>query len=152
MSDMYFQTSESTFLVIRVIVWVSHGASCRWGCSSWVRMCETCWHMGRLRTCAASSSTAVIQWLTCTHLSIRIARVLRWTDDSVCGFTSGHFLINGWTVLGLVKAQGTPLCPRFCECPRLREGTLVWGWPLAFAARHLLELLGLLMLQGSFRI
>lgn len=133
MSEMYFQTSESTFLVFRVMVWVFHGVSFGWGCSSWVHASETCWQMGRLRTCAASSSTAVIQWLTCTYLSIKIACVLRWTDDSVCSFTSGHFLINGWTVLGLVKAQGAALCPRFCECPRLWEGTLVWGWPLASA-------------------
>jgi len=116
-----------------VMVWVSHGTSCGWGCSSWLHACETCWQMGRLRTCAASLSTAVTQWLTCTYLSIRIACVLRWTDDSGCRFTSGHFLINGWTVLGLVKAQGTPLCPHFCACPRLWEGTLVWGWPLASA-------------------
>lgn len=39
-------------------------------------------------------------WLTFTYLN-----ALRGTSDSGCGFTSGYFLINGWTVLGLVKTQ-----------------------------------------------
>lgn len=45
------------------------------------------------------------RWLTFTYLNVKIACVLRGTSDSGCGFTSGHFLINGWTVLGLVKTQ-----------------------------------------------
>lgn len=39
-------------------------------------------------------------WLTFTYLNVKITCVLRETSDSGCGFTSGHFLINGWTVLG----------------------------------------------------
>lgn len=42
-------------------------------------------------------------WLTFTYLNVKITCVLIETSDSGCGFTSGHFLINGWTVLGLEK-------------------------------------------------
>lgn len=42
-------------------------------------------------------------WLTFTYLNVKITCVLRGTSDSGCGFTSGHFLISGWTVLGLEK-------------------------------------------------
>lgn len=44
-------------------------------------------------------------WSTFAYLNVKIVCILRGTSDSGCGFTSGHFLINGRTVLGLEKTQ-----------------------------------------------
>lgn len=60
-------------------------------------------------------------WLTFTYLNAKITCVLRETSDSGCGFTSGHFLING---LVLRKhCWGAGLCPCICVCAEVRERT-----------------------------
>lgn len=55
-------------------------------------------------------------WSTFAYLNVKIVCILRGTSDSGCGFTSGHFLINGWTVLGLEKTQrgNTDLSSHLC--------------------------------------
>lgn len=76
-----------------------------WGCSFWgVGASKTSCIM---RTCSTLHCLFINHndslWLTFTYLNVKITCVLRETSDSGCGFTSGHFLINGWTVLGLGK-------------------------------------------------
>lgn len=107
-----FQTSESTFLALRVVlIWLSHGETWGWGCKQGQLQHENVQHLHCLFISHNDSP-----WLMFTYLNAKITCVLRETSDSGCGFTSGHFLINGWTVLGLEKtllrtsSLSLPLC------------------------------------------
>lgn len=103
---MYFQISESTFLASRVVViWLSHGETWGWGCSFWGGGCKQDQlqheNVQHLHCLFINHNDSL--WLTFTYLNVKITCVLSGTSDSGCGFTSGHFLISGWTVLGLEK-------------------------------------------------
>lgn len=117
----YFQISESTFLVLRVVlIWISHGVTWGWGWSFWGVCVQAgpagTWERERLHCLFIDHSDS--PWSTFAYLNVKIACVLRGTSDSGCGFTSGHFLINDWTVLGLVKTQpgNTALSSHLCMC------------------------------------
>lgn len=101
-----FQTSESTFLAFAccsdlTFPWRDLGVRMQFlggGCKQDQLQHENVQHLHCLFINHNDSL-----WLTFTYLNVRITCVLRETSDSDCGFTSGHFLINGWTVLGLEK-------------------------------------------------
>lgn len=89
-----------------VLMWVSHGATWGWQWIFWgcvqARPTGT-WEHATLALLIFYHNDS--PWLTFAYLNVKIACVLRGTSDSGCGFTSGHFLINSWAVLGLEKTQ-----------------------------------------------
>lgn len=107
-----------------------------WRCSFWGcvqgRPAET-WECATL-----ALLTYRTQWFTVIDVYIpecQNSLCLRGTSDSGCGFTSGHFLINSWTVLHLEKIPvGNTALSLICVCARIRG-----RMPLCGADLHLIS-------------